>query len=225
MDTGSDIQPERRDRDGSIGGDRRLFHQVRQPHAFHVDQRRYRPSGQPRPGARLPRNRRPDLFRIRATKSPRSFRKIESDLRNMYVLGFTPPGRCARRQVSQAGCDDHSPGSCQFAPAPAIGREGSQTEKPCTNQRYALVKLHKREVNMVTCGCGTGCAASSLAPQFAADDVVSGVAATVKAVDKGTKTVVVKTADGTEQRFILSAEPSRTARKPLPKEARTRLRA
>jgi hypothetical protein len=33
---------------------------------------------------------------------------------------------------------------------------------------------------------------------FAADDVVSGVDATVKAVDKGTKTVVVKTADGTE---------------------------
>ncbi len=32
---------------------------------------------------------------------------------------------------------------------------------------------------------------------FAADDVVSGVDATVKAVDKGTKTVVVKTADGT----------------------------
>lgn len=36
---------------------------------------------------------------------------------------------------------------------------------------------------------------------FAADDVVTGVAATVKAVDKGTKTVVVKTADGTEATF------------------------
>jgi len=36
---------------------------------------------------------------------------------------------------------------------------------------------------------------------FAADDVVSGVHATVKAVDKGTKTVVVKTADGTEETF------------------------
>jgi hypothetical protein len=36
---------------------------------------------------------------------------------------------------------------------------------------------------------------------FAADDVVSGVAATVKTVDKATKTVVVKTADGTEHTF------------------------
>ena len=36
---------------------------------------------------------------------------------------------------------------------------------------------------------------------FAADDVVSAVAGTVKAVDKGTKTVVVKTADGTEHTF------------------------
>jgi hypothetical protein len=33
---------------------------------------------------------------------------------------------------------------------------------------------------------------------FAADDVASGVVATVKSVDKGTKVVVVKTADGTE---------------------------
>jgi hypothetical protein len=36
---------------------------------------------------------------------------------------------------------------------------------------------------------------------FAADDVVSAVAGTVKAVDKGTKTVVVKAADGTEHTF------------------------
>lgn len=36
---------------------------------------------------------------------------------------------------------------------------------------------------------------------FAADDVASAVVATVKTVDKGTKTVVVKTADGTEQTF------------------------
>lgn len=36
---------------------------------------------------------------------------------------------------------------------------------------------------------------------FAADDVVSAVAGTVKAVDKGAKTVVVKTADGTEHTF------------------------
>jgi hypothetical protein len=36
---------------------------------------------------------------------------------------------------------------------------------------------------------------------FAADDVVSAVSGTVKAVDKGTKTVVVKTADGTEHTF------------------------
>lgn len=34
---------------------------------------------------------------------------------------------------------------------------------------------------------------------FAADDVASAVAGTVRSVDKGTKTVVVKTADGTEQ--------------------------
>ena len=36
---------------------------------------------------------------------------------------------------------------------------------------------------------------------FAADDVASAVVATVKTVDKGTKTVVVKTADGTEKTF------------------------
>lgn len=36
---------------------------------------------------------------------------------------------------------------------------------------------------------------------FAADDVASAVAGTVKAVDKGTKTVVVKTAEGTEHTF------------------------
>jgi hypothetical protein len=34
---------------------------------------------------------------------------------------------------------------------------------------------------------------------FAADDVVSGVAGTVKAIDKGTRTVVVKVGDGSEQ--------------------------
>src|ERR1700677_3836740 len=34
---------------------------------------------------------------------------------------------------------------------------------------------------------------------FAADDVASAVAGTVKSVDKGTKTVVVKAGDGTEQ--------------------------
>jgi hypothetical protein len=36
---------------------------------------------------------------------------------------------------------------------------------------------------------------------FAADDVVSAVSGSVKAVDKGAKTVVVKTADGTEHTF------------------------
>lgn len=36
---------------------------------------------------------------------------------------------------------------------------------------------------------------------FAADDVVSAVAGTVKAVDSATKTVVVKAADGTEHTF------------------------
>jgi hypothetical protein len=36
---------------------------------------------------------------------------------------------------------------------------------------------------------------------FAVDDVVSGVQGSVKAIDKATKTVVVKTADGTEHTF------------------------
>src|SRR5260370_14072571 len=36
---------------------------------------------------------------------------------------------------------------------------------------------------------------------FAAQDVASAVVGTVKAVDKGTKTVVVKTAEGTEHTF------------------------
>src|SRR5271163_815430 len=43
---------------------------------------------------------------------------------------------------------------------------------------------------------------------FAADDVVSAVAGTVKTVDKGTKVVVVKTAEGTEHTFHIA---SRTA--------------
>jgi hypothetical protein len=46
----------------------------------------------------------------------------------------------------------------------------------------------------LVCGLFAGAA-------LAADDVASGVVATVKTVDKGTKTVVVKTADGTEQTF------------------------
>jgi hypothetical protein len=36
---------------------------------------------------------------------------------------------------------------------------------------------------------------------WAADDVASAVAGTVKSVDKGTKTVVVKTSEGTEHTF------------------------
>jgi hypothetical protein len=39
----------------------------------------------------------------------------------------------------------------------------------------------------------------------AAQDVASAVAGTVKAVDRGTKTVVVKTADGAEQTFHVAA--------------------
>ncbi|MGP0076139.1 MAG: hypothetical protein ACLPWF_29820 [Bryobacteraceae bacterium] len=46
----------------------------------------------------------------------------------------------------------------------------------------------------LVCGLFAGAA-------FAADDVASAVVATVKTVDKGTKTVVVKTADGTEHTF------------------------
>jgi hypothetical protein len=53
---------------------------------------------------------------------------------------------------------------------------------------------------------------------FAADDVASAVVATVKTVDKGTKTVVVKTGEGTEH-------TSRTAPRPPPREARTPSRA
>ena len=45
-------------------------------------------------------------------------------------------------------------------------------------------------------GCGLAACAA-----FAADDVVSGVDATVKTIDKGAKTVVVKTADGTDATF------------------------
>lgn len=41
---------------------------------------------------------------------------------------------------------------------------------------------------------------------FAADDVASAVAGTVKAIDRGTKTVVVKTADGTEQTIHVASK-------------------
>jgi len=44
----------------------------------------------------------------------------------------------------------------------------------------------------LVCGLAAGAA-------FAADDVVGAVDATVKTIDKGAKTVVVKTADGTEE--------------------------
>lgn len=40
---------------------------------------------------------------------------------------------------------------------------------------------------------------------FAAQDVASAVAGTVKAIDRGTKTVVVKTADGAEQTFHVAS--------------------
>ena len=46
----------------------------------------------------------------------------------------------------------------------------------------------------LVCGLAAGTA-------FAAEDVDTAVVATVKAVDKGTKTVVVKTADGAEHSF------------------------
>ena len=46
--------------------------------------------------------------------------------------------------------------------------------------------------------CGVAFFSISL---FAADDVASAVVATVKTVDRGTKVVVVKTADGTEETF------------------------
>jgi hypothetical protein len=57
---------------------------------------------------------------------------------------------------------------------------------------------------------------------FAAQDVASAVVGTVKAIDKGTKTVVVKVSDGPSKRFTSSVEPSRMVLKPLPREARTR---
>ncbi|HTW66269.1 MAG TPA: hypothetical protein VME17_16710 [Bryobacteraceae bacterium] len=50
----------------------------------------------------------------------------------------------------------------------------------------------------LTAGLVCGLCASAA---FAAQDVASAVVATVKTVDKGTKTVVVKTADGTEDTF------------------------
>ena len=46
----------------------------------------------------------------------------------------------------------------------------------------------------LVCGFAAGTA-------FAAEDVATAVVATVKTVDKGTKTVVVKTADGAEHSF------------------------
>src|SRR5580704_7767677 len=53
-------------------------------------------------------------------------------------------------------------------------------------------------VSLLRAGCVLALFASAV---FAADDVVSAVSGSVKAVDKGTKTAVVKTADGTEHTF------------------------
>ena len=54
-------------------------------------------------------------------------------------------------------------------------------------------------------GCGVLFALVA-ASAFAADDVASAVAGTVKSVDKGTKIVVVKTAEGTEHTFHIAGK-------------------
>ena len=87
---GQRYPPKRPHRDGPIGRDARLFDQVRKPHDFlsiggaiaqavsHGLERVSRETGGlsfPNPGHR----------------TSEVFSKIESDLRNMYVLGFTPP--------------------------------------------------------------------------------------------------------------------------------------
>jgi len=54
------------------------------------------------------------------------------------------------------------------------------------------MRVYLTSVLVIGLGIGTA---------FAADDVASAVAATVKTVDRTSKTVVVKTADGTEQTF------------------------
>ncbi len=54
---------------------------------------------------------------------------------------------------------------------------------------------------MRTCLLTLALTASAFTCLYAADDVSSAVAATVKTVDKGTKTVVVKTGEGVEHTF------------------------
>jgi len=59
---------------------------------------------------------------------------------------------------------------------------------------------------------------------FAADDVSSAVVATVKTVDKGAKTVVVKTADGTEHTFHFLGRTIAHGAEAQPTAPRTRSR-
>jgi glycerate kinase len=60
---------------------------------------------------------------------------------------------------------------------------------------------------------------------LAAQDVATAVEGTVKKVDKGTKTAVVKTADGTEHTIHFIGKPSRMARSAPPRERRMPLKA
>jgi hypothetical protein len=75
--------------------------------------------------------------------------------------------------------------------------------KATFSAQRCIIKLHLSERGesmrgYLALGLMFGLVAASA---FAADDVASGVVATVKSVDKGTKVVVVKTADGTEHTF------------------------
>jgi hypothetical protein len=70
-----------------------------------------------------------------------------------------------------------------------------------TNTSFAALLEFVKEANMIgrVC-CGLGLSAFVMVA-FAAQDVVSAVEGTVEKVDAGTKTVIVKTADGAEHTF------------------------
>ena len=82
-------RPERPDRDRASLRRCRLRDQIREPDAVRFDRRGNRPGGEPRARSPFPRDWRAG-FPNPGRRTADVFSKIESDLRNMYILGFIP---------------------------------------------------------------------------------------------------------------------------------------
>ena len=73
-------------------------------------------------------------------KIPEVFSRIESDLRNMYVLGFTPPPEVCDGKFHKLGGENRPARTSLCAPCRAIGRRTPARE------RYTRLELQPRFV-------------------------------------------------------------------------------